>query len=109
MAMDYLTLGPTPAEETCAKLGEPGYQAKARKEGLAYINQLKRMFPAAAAKVTLKVKAHPHDFGTYYEVAAVYSDRAGEEAALEIEHHLPAEWDAEARTELGLETLHPDD
>lgn len=102
MAMDYLTLGPTPAEEDCAQLGCDGYATKARREGNAYINQLTRMFPLASKLVTLKVKFHPHDFGSYMEVAAVYDDKNEQSvmAAYEIEANLPATWDDEARAEL---------
>ncbi len=62
------------------------------------------MFPDAAAKIQLTVKGHPHDFGTYFEVAAWYENQEQMEAALEIEHNLPANWDEAARTELGLVT-----
>lgn len=102
MTTDYLTLGPTPADEDYAQLGCDGYATKARREGNAYINQLTRMFPLASKLVTFKVKFHPHDFGSYMEVTAVYDDKNEQSvmAAYEIEANLPVTWDDEARAEL---------
>lgn len=33
-----------------------------------------------------------HDFGTYYEVVALYSNEQEERLALEAEAHLPKTW-----------------
>lgn len=102
---DYITLGPTPGDESCAQLGSDNYYDNARKEGRAYINQLRRTFPDLPPGVTFTLKANPHDFGTYHEVNVVFdtNNEAAVKAAYNIDENVPAEWDAEARTELGLE------
>lgn len=107
MAWDYLTLGPTPGEENCAGVGCTNYAFKARKECTAYLEQLIRQFGQAPEGTNFRIKNHPHDFGTYMEVAIEYNtDVAGAlEFALKVENNLPGEWDGEAKkklTEAGL-------
>jgi hypothetical protein len=41
---DCLTLGPVPAEESCAQVGEPSYYERARRECEAYRRQLREQF-----------------------------------------------------------------
>lgn len=96
-------LGPTPADESCAQVGEDNFREKAKKEMNAYINQLMRQFPNVDEfNVSFKIKWQNHDFGTYGEVVAVY-DAANQESArkaLDIEWQLPENWDEEALKEL---------
>ena len=76
----------------------------ARKEGKAYINQLKRQFGEPPSSAVFRLKAFPHDFGSYYEVCVVFSD-TDEEAvdfAYKVEAECPELWDEEAKAELGL-------
>ena len=97
---DYVNIGPTPCGESCAQIGSPDFYEKARKECNIFKRQLQRMFP----KVVFRVKSFPHDFGTYYEVIAVYDLREGDsEFAYEAENNAPEYWDAKAKEELSGE------
>ena len=100
--MDEMTIGPTPADETCAQVGSAEYLRDARRECAAFINQLRRVFGPEPDGARLFIKSNPHDFGTYYEVAVKY-DPASAEAmsyALQCEGSAPGQWDDEARKEL---------
>lgn len=101
---DWIELGPTPAGESCAQVGQNSYAEQARKEGRAYINQLERMFPNPPGSARFALKSFPHDFGTYFEVCVVYNDDSEAEwdFAFEVERNLPEFWDDEAKVELGL-------
>lgn len=98
MAMDYVTLGPTPAGEDCEQLGPNYNNAKARKECLIYKKQLQRMFPGGF----FNIKSFSHDFGTYHEVVAYYDDNNDDAMgdAFEIENNTPEYWDDEAKAEI---------
>lgn len=92
--MDYINIGSTPPEEDCLGVGH----ALARAETDIYRRQLAREFPAGE----FRVRAFPHDFGTYYEVVALYGEEfstATNEAAFEAECGR-GEWDEEALAEL---------
>lgn len=108
---DYIYLGSTPSEEECAQVGTNDYQERARKEIHAYMNQLDRVlttlgYPKEKRPDTFSLvrKSESHDFGTYYEVCAKVreGDETAYELAILIENNSPAEWDEEARKELGL-------
>ena len=62
----YINIGSTPVDETCL----PNTHVNARKEVDLYRQQLEKEFPEGA----FKVKAFPHDFGTYWEVVAYYDE-----------------------------------
>lgn len=102
--MDYHTLGPTPAEEDCAQMGKDDYQLLARKEGKAYINQLRRLFPHLLGTIDFRMKFFPHDFGSYGEVCVIFDNdnEAAVAAMIEVDNNIPSEWDAEARVEMGI-------
>ena len=104
MLFDHLSIGPSPTNERCAQVGEPDYAERSRRECRAYVRQLRRVLGDEPAKASLAVKANPHDFGTYREVVCYFdpSDRAALDYAFRAEELAPAEWDDEARTELGL-------
>jgi hypothetical protein len=99
---DYLELGPTPCGEDCQQVGMPSYDPQmARKELVAYKNQLQRLFPAGV----FGIKTFPHDFGSYSEVVAYFGDEMTEaqnKAAWDAEGDLPENWDQEALKELRL-------
>lgn len=99
---DYLTLGATPCEEPCAQVGEHNYSSKARREGNAYINQLKRMFGDPPGESYFTIKSFPHDFGTYHEVAIVFDpdNKIEVEFAYKLDRELPGNWDDQAKAEL---------
>ena len=103
--MNYETFGPTPAGEPCQQVGMPTYDhQRAMQECRAFRKQLIRQFGEPPFGAMLKVKSFPHDFGSYMEVCGVFDEN--EEEAVEyvynIEAHLPENWDAEAKKELGL-------
>ena len=102
--MDYLTLGATPSGEDCAQVGTNGYATKARKECTAYKNQLERQFGSPPLGAYLSIKGFPHDFGTYHEVVVRYdeNDKEAVEYAFKLEGDSPANWDDEAKKELGI-------
>lgn len=98
MAMDFVDLGCTPAEEDCEQLG-PNYNPDlARLECQAYIGQLKRQHGEPPPGATYKITSNPHDFGTYYEVAIRFSDQDAEAAeyAYKVEEDTPGQWDDQA-------------
>jgi len=95
---EYLELGSTPVEETCAQVGEDNYINKAMQECRAYVKQLLRLHPG----LDFKVKSFPHDFGSYYEVVLYYNstDIESVNRAYEVEASLPQYWDDAAKEEL---------
>lgn len=116
--MTHTNFGPGPADETCAQIGSADYAIRAAAECKAWIAQLKRVYATAHQgkpfPAVFMVKGFDHDFGTYYEVTAkVGWQRDGilissqkkwqEEAIAWLEAHAPANWDQEARQELGIE------
>jgi len=105
--LEKLYLGPTPAEEACAQVGQPNYREQALKECRAYLRQLTRLFPESPPGARFALAREVHDFGTYYEVVVRYDpeDKASRAFALRVEENLPARWDAQAREELGLEAF----
>ncbi len=95
---DYIEIGPTPYDEECAAVGADDYRERSINETRAYVNQLKRVFPNGR----FGVKTFPHDFGSYREVVAYMGTEEETEAAFAAEANSPANWDNEARIELGL-------
>jgi len=102
---DFLTLGPTPADEPCEQLG-PGYDPeKARFECFTFARQLKRTFPHGE----FGVKTFQHDFGSYMEVVAYFYsgeteeleyERLVNEACYLAESKTPEHWDEIAKEDL---------
>jgi hypothetical protein len=92
--IERLYLGPVPSEEQCSRVGDP----RAKIECLAYLNQLKRLFPEAKFEITWE----KHEFGMYPEVIVLYDYYNESEAkqAFEIEANLPELWDDRAKVEL---------
>lgn len=101
---DYVNVGSTPADEECAQVGDTDYGTRSRKECAAYIKQLRRQFGPEPNGAMLSAKTFAHDFGSYREVVCYYNDRidGAINYAFNIENGAPAEWDREAREELGL-------
>jgi hypothetical protein len=96
---EYITLGPAPANESCAQLGHtPDFNNVAQQECQRYLELIQTAHP----KARLAVKAFKHDFGTYYEVVALYSNKQEEQSALEVEAHLPASWTDEEPPVTGI-------
>jgi hypothetical protein len=95
---DYLTLGPTPADEECAQLGAPEYAARARAECARFIALLGRKFSPPPPGVEFRILPQRHDFGTYYEAAVHFdaADAAQIAYAYAVEENLPRHWEDSA-------------
>jgi len=70
---ETLNIGSTPHGEPCACVGEDNYSARARVECNAFREQIRKHYPEPDGGY-LAVKGFAHDFGTYYEVCAVFDD-----------------------------------
>lgn len=108
--IEYITLGSTPCDEECAQVGQEDYSSRAKKECRAYINQLWRVLKSKGVNVAppsfdLVIKNNPHDFGSYAEVNCKFDSDNAEacDLAYELDACAPANWDDEARKELGLD------
>jgi hypothetical protein len=111
MRKEKIYLGSTPADEPCAQVGTPGYEARAQVECNAYVKQLHRFLaitgvnPSTLPKgFDIQVTSADHDLGAYVEVVCIFNDddeRSWDLARL-LENEGPTEWDDEARKELGL-------
>jgi hypothetical protein len=102
---DYITIGATPCEEPCAQVGADNYREQSMKECIAFKKQLRRQFGEEPEGAQIVTKSFPHDFGTYHEVCVVFEDEneVAVNYAFGVENSTPANWDEEARKELGLD------
>lgn len=101
MSMDYLTLGPTPCDESCWPAGRN--PTMERLEARAYRDQCQRILEAHFGIdklcVQLTVKRFPHDECSYTEVCVFYNPDNEDQIkqAYWLEENTPCEWDNEAR------------
>lgn len=88
------TLGSCPALEDAAQLGEPDYEARAKRECLRFITRIREVHGREPAGVCLRVQSHRHDFGFYYEVeiAWVEGDAGAEGYATRVQAAPPERW-----------------
>lgn len=95
MKENYITIGPAPAGEPCAQVGDPEYKQKAVKECERFIKQLKKQFGNPPLGATLTIKGHYHDFGVYHEVACVYFEEfpEAEQYCFKLEAEVPEHWE----------------
>lgn len=92
--IDYLELGPVPAEEACQQVGTSDYNDSL---ALAECQRYKSMLEAKFPHSLFGIKRFDHDFGPYREVVVYISEEAPEKA-FEVEAHLPVYWtDVEMR------------
>jgi hypothetical protein len=93
--IDYINLGPTPAGEDCAQLGDDNYKVNAMSECYRYIKLLKDKFGEPPTGAELVVKAFYHDFGTYHEVVCYYNDHyeVAPEYCYYLEANAPEYWE----------------
>lgn len=105
---DSMSFDTTPVCENCVQVPYQDGGVEARKEAVAFINQLKRQFGEQFG-VRMVIKSNPHDFGNYFSVEMIWDDQdeEAENYVYNIESHLPEYWDEEARKELGLQSLQP--
>jgi hypothetical protein len=92
---NYFCIGPSPYEENCAQVGEPGYREKALAECTRFIQLLRDMFGPEPEGAQLSVTWFEHDFGAYCEVACYFNpeSHASIEYAQHCEDHAPATWE----------------
>jgi hypothetical protein len=93
--IDNFYLGPVPAEEDCAQVGDPDYNMKATREMNAYIGQLQREFSDYADYGLFRIKWQNHDFGRYGDVVFVFDDETegALDYAIKVENNTPMNWD----------------
>lgn len=103
-ATDYVTVGSSPHDEDCAQVGDPDYRSKCKAELHEFKRQLIEEFGEPPAGATLKIKAFPHDFGTYHELVVVFNDDIDEavDYAFDLEDHGITSWDETAKKNLGI-------
>ena len=95
---DSLYIGESPWGAECAQLGTDGYVVRARRECLAFIEQIRRHYGSEPAGGRLFVKANPHDFGTYYSLECEFEGDEATEYAFALERDalgVLARWDSE--------------
>ena len=68
--LEFLTLAPTPHNETCTAAGDS--HEDGIKECIALINQLQRIHGQAPAGAEFFVVRNYHEFGTYFEAGIFY-------------------------------------
>lgn len=91
---DYINLGSTPPEESCAQVGSPDYLERARIECARYIQLIRAALGPEPTGARLATKLFPHEFGGYYEVVCHFDDTLPEslEYALRAESEAPTTW-----------------
>lgn len=98
--MDFVELGPSPAEERCAQVGREGFDQANRDEVRRFIAGVKRYFgeryPGGTLPVSVTVRSFPHDFGAYRECVVVYDEGNQHEVdvAYTIDDKCPTTWHA---------------
>jgi hypothetical protein len=94
---ECMELGPSPAEEECAGIGDADYSRRNRDEIARYRELIvfkvggESALPAGAE---LHRKGFPHEFGTYHELVCSYDDTDEEARAFAywLEGNLPRSW-----------------
>lgn len=98
----YTSLGSSPVNEDCAKLGSANYSDLAHIEIEVFRRQIIRQFGELPFGVALKERSFSHDYGTYYELCFFYdedSDDAYNYVSL-CEDFLPEYWDSLSKEDL---------
>lgn len=95
---DFLNIGSSPPEESCAQLSRDHYDeyvGKAKIECRAYIGALRKKLGNEPDGAALCIKSFPHDFGTYYEVVCYFDSKLEESVlyAFKCESEGPETWD----------------
>ena len=93
--IDYLEIGPVPADEDCQQCGTPDYNAvAAREECYRFIRAIRITVGHEPQGSWLTVRSNEHDFGTYYEVNVKYDDNYPEaiDYAFKVESEAPTTW-----------------
>lgn len=84
-------------------MGSPDYHERTRKEAAVFTRQLVRQFGEPPPGCRFKLRANPHDFGTYHDLEIVFddADEVAVDYAFKVEGGTPEYWDEIARSELG--------
>jgi hypothetical protein len=92
---NYVCIGPSPYEEDCAQVGEPGYREKALAECAQFIQLLREIFGPEPQGARLSVKWFDHDFGPYCEVVCYFTTEhtAAVAYAQRCEDDAPTTWE----------------
>lgn len=106
METTHVHIGPCPAEEEAAQIGELDFHTKNIKECQAFRNQILRQFGITPIGVEVFTQVNNHEFGQYREVV-IYVDNPDDNPdrllwALAVEELVSTTWDDEAKKELGL-------
>lgn len=90
---DHDLLSTSPPEEECVQGDDDPERARA--EGRRYIELIRRVCGPEPEGARLKVRANPHDLGTYYTVAYFFDDDRPDHVAYmrRIEGDGPLTWD----------------
>lgn len=94
---EQLELGCVPFKEDCKQVGRDSLD-EIKKEVWEYKRFLEKLFPIPDnlkdMGVIYRLKACPHDFGTYYEVILSFpsDNELAWSFALNVENNLPANW-----------------
>ena len=94
MARDYMDIGSSPSDETCASVGEADYYERARDECARFIELIRKKLGPEPPGAYLKVKSNPHDFGVYLSVVVYFHDTDQEQRnyAYLCESEAPRTW-----------------
>lgn len=92
--MDYINIGPVPAEEDCAQVGSADYHRNARKECQRFADGIIHFFGTPPVGARVSIKSFPHDFGSYLEVIVYYDENvsAAVDYAFRVEAECPGTW-----------------
>src|SRR4051812_20653404 len=96
MDEDVNWIGPVPAMEDCAQVGDPDYARDARVECRAFIEAIRKVCGREPEGARLAIMPQEHDAGTYYECAVIY-DGDNEWAAryaAKVDSEAPTTWAA---------------
>jgi hypothetical protein len=101
MTDDIIWIGPAPADEDCAQVGDPDYARNAKAECRAFIDAIRKVCGREPEGARLAIKGQPHDFtDAYYEVAVIYdgNNRAAAEYAQKVDELAPQTWETAGMT-----------
>ena len=91
---NYFCIGPSPHEEDCAQVGQPGYRRKAIAECERFIQLIRDTVGLEPEGAELGIKSFDHDFGVYFEVICWFEtdNEAARAYAARCEDDAPATW-----------------
>lgn len=96
MSEGLIFLGPCPAEENAAQVGDPDYARDAKRQCRAYIQAIHEVCGREPEGARLVVMPQPHDYGTYYEVCVRFDpeNEAAARYATHCDERCPTTWEA---------------